>query len=202
MEHRVETKTTAYKATSSDGAGRHHAESATALLSDEHRVIERVLAVLEELTRRPVAESLDNWQKALDFFRGFADGCHHSKEEKILFPALEEHGIPVVGGPLGMMLMEHEEGRGYVKSMFAGLADADRNRAAQALIDNAQSYVRLLRSHIDKEDEILFPMAGAVVSDDEQRQLLKLFEEQEYQESGAGTHEKYLKLVEELESSM
>jgi hemerythrin-like domain-containing protein len=85
-------------------------------------VIERVLGALDALTRRPVVESLGDWKKALDFIRHFADECHHFKEEQVLFPAMEEHGIPKEGGPIGMMLIEHEEGRGYVRDMAAAIA--------------------------------------------------------------------------------
>jgi hemerythrin-like domain-containing protein len=207
MDHRVDTKTiqhghTAYEAMSGYGAGHHHADSATALLSDEHRVIERVLLVLDGLTRKPLAESLDTWQKALEFIRGFADGCHHLKEEKVLFPALEEHGVPIEGGPVGMMLIEHEEGRGYVKRMLAALEEAQTESAQQTLIDNARSYIRLLRLHIEKEDEVLFRMADDVLPPEEHQQLLRAFEEHEAEELGAGVHEKYLKLVKDLESRM
>jgi hemerythrin-like domain-containing protein len=183
----------------SAGCGHHHTEKATALLSDEHRVIERVLAVLERLTKRPVAESLSSWKNALDFIRGFADGCHHFKEEKVLFPAMEAHGIPADGGPIGMMLLEHEEGRGYVKSMLAALEDPQTDTAKQALLSNANSYLRLLKEHIQKEDEILFRMAEDVISAEEQKELLRAFEEHEAQEMGQGVHEKYLAIAAELE---
>ena len=183
------------------GCGHHHFEKATDILSDEHRVIERVLAVLQKLTTRPVENSLDSWRKALDFFSHFADQCHHFKEEQVLFPAMEEHGIPREGGPIGMMLMEHEEGRGHVRSMLAALTLAEaRNEAAKdALLENARAYLRLLREHIQKEDEILFRIADDVIPPDEQKQLLRSFEEHEAKEIGTGVHEKYLKLVEELE---
>ena len=70
------------------------------MLSDEHRVIERVLAVLAEAhALDPWRTRLDSWRKALDFFSHFADQCHHFKEEQVLFPAMEEHGIPREGGP-------------------------------------------------------------------------------------------------------
>jgi hemerythrin-like domain-containing protein len=202
MEDRIDTKPTPLNAMPSAAHGYHDSKSATALLSDEHRVIERVLAVLEKLTRRPVAQSLDTWQKALEFICGFADGCHHLKEEKALFPALEDHGVPIEGGPLGMMLMEHEEGRVYVKSMLAALTDTQTESAQRTLIDNASAYIRLLKSHIEKEDEVLFRMADDVLPPEEQKQLLRAFEEHEAQEVGAGVHEKYLKIVEELERSM
>ena len=140
MENRVEVNKTecaqtAHETKAPGGCGHHHCEKATEVLSDEHRVIERVLAVIEKLTRAPVKDSLDNWKKALDFFRHFADQCHHLKEEKILFPVMEEHGIPRDGGPIGMMLTEHEEARGYVRAMLAAvnLIDA-KNEAAKATL--------------------------------------------------------------------
>ena len=183
------------------GCGHHHFEKATDMLSDEHRVIERVLAVLQKLTTRPVENSLDCWKKALDFFSHFADQCHHFKEEQVLFPAMEERGIPREGGPIGMMLMEHEEGRAYVRAMLSAIALVEtKNEAAkEILVDKAKAYLQLLKEHIQKEDEILFKIADDVISPDEQKQLLRSFEEHEAKEIGTGVHEKYLKLVEELE---
>lgn len=204
MEKRVDTNQALcghalHETKVSTGCGHHHTENATALLGDEHRVIERVLVVLERLTKRPLAPSLDSWKKALDFIRSFADGCHHFKEEKVLFPAMEAHGIPTEGGPIGMMLVEHEEGRGYVRSMLAALEEVQTEATEQTLISNANSYLRLLKEHIQKEDEILFRMADDVVSADEQKELLRAFEEHEAQEMGIGVHEKYLAIAEELE---
>lgn len=201
MEHRIDATHGVREVTPSAGCGHHHADSATALLGDEHRIIERVLAVVEKLAALPVEERLDSWKQALDFIRNFADGCHHLKEEKILFPAMEEHGIPRDGGPVGMMLMEHEEGRSYVRSMLAAIDSVQtKNEAAKEILtDNARAYLRLLREHIQKEDEILFRIADDVISPDEQKELLRSFEQHEAEEMGTGVHEKYLKLVEELE---
>jgi len=206
MENRVEADKpqcvhAAHETQAPSGCAHHHSEKATEVLSDEHRVIERVLTVVEKLTQTPVECAIENWKKALDFFRYFADQCHHFKEEQVLFPAMEEHGVPREGGPIGMMLMEHEEGRGHVRSMLAALTLAEaRNEAAKdALLENARAYLRLLREHIQKEDEILFRIADDVIPPDEQKQLLRSFEEHEAKEIGTGVHEKYLKLVEELE---
>jgi hemerythrin-like domain-containing protein len=182
--------------------GHHHFEKATEVLSDEHRVIERVLAVVEKLATAPVEGSLDSWKKALDFFSHFADQCHHFKEEQVLFPAMEEHGVPKDGGPIGMMLMEHEEGRAYVRAMLSAipLVEAKNEVAKAILFDKAKAYLRFLKDHIQKEDEILFRIADDVISPDEQKQLLRSFEEHEAKEIGEGVHEKYLKIAEELEA--
>jgi len=182
----------------------HHVERATQILSDEHRVIERVLTALDELTRRPVVESAAHWEKALEFFRNFADKCHHFKEEKVLFPAMEEQGIPADGGPIGMMLMEHEQGRAYVRAMSACIARVQsQDRAAiDSLLGDAKAYIRLLREHIQKEDEILFPMADNVIPPDEHKHLLNSFAEHEAVEMGAQTHERYLEIARQLESAV
>jgi hemerythrin-like domain-containing protein len=180
----------------------HQAEKPTQILSDEHRVIERVLGAVEKLAKGPVG-ALGPWKKALDFIRHFADECHHFKEEKVLFPALEEHGIPRDGGPVGMMLMEHEEGRSYVRAMAAAISliEAKNEAAKENLLTSAQAYCRLLREHIQKEDEILFRMADEVISAEEQKILSAAFAQHEAEEMGAGTHEKYLKIAAELESA-
>ena len=186
------------------GCGHRHFEKATEMLSAEHRVIERVLDILQKLTTRPVENLLDHWRKTLDFFSHFADQCHHFKEEQVLFPAMEERGIPREGGPIGMMLMEHEEGRAYVRAMLSAipLAETKNEVAKEILVDKAKAYLQLLKEHIQKEDEILFKIADDVIPADEQKALLRAFEEHEAKEMGEGVHEKYLKLVEELEQSV
>ena len=185
-----------------DSHGAHSAQKPTEVLSDEHRVIERVLASLAKLTRMPVTSSLPKWKEALVFFRHFADQCHHFKEERVLFPALEEHGIPREGGPVGMMLMEHEEGRDHVRSMMSAVEQLEGNAAAQdSLLSHASAYVTLLREHIQKEDDVLFRMADEVIPEDEQKEMLKRFEAHEAEEMGAGAHEKYLRIARELEAA-
>jgi hemerythrin-like domain-containing protein len=161
-----------------------------------------VLSALEQLTRLPLSDSVARWQKALEFFRHFADQCHHFKEEKVLFPAMEARGIPNEGGPIGMMLAEHEEGRAHVRSMIAAIEQLETgNVAAQdLLLSHARAYVTLLREHIQKEDDILFRMADEVIPQGEQREILKRFEEHEAEEMGAGAHEKYLTIAQDLEA--
>ena len=187
-------------ANSQDFSPTDHVDKPTEILSNEHRIIERVLSAVEKLAKGPVA-ALEPWKKALDFFRHFADERHHFKEEKLLFPLMEEHGILIEGGPIGMMLVEHEEGRSYVKAMLAALSlvEAGNESAKESLVSSAQAYCRLLREHIEKEDEILFRMADEVIPADEQKKLLAGFAQHEGEQMAAGAHEKYLKIALALE---
>src|SRR3990172_1630012 len=108
---------------------------ATDVLREEHEVIRRVLASVRELVRRLEAgEDVepDLVEKLLEFITGFADGCHHKKEEDNLFPLLERRGLPRQGGPLAVMLMEHSSGRQLVSDMRAALKEMKSGDVAAA----------------------------------------------------------------------
>ena len=134
------------------------------LLMQEHRTIEQVLEALvsfsEEAirTRRTDPAELARF---VSFLREFADARHHAKEEGVLFQAMAEHGFPTRGGPIAVMLHEHEQGRALVGSLAAladqpgPWSDADLARLGEA----SRSYAALLGAHIHKEDAVLYPMA-------------------------------------------
>lgn len=138
-------------------------------LMDDHRLIEKVLAALDaRLAAGPAAAFPGDFvEEALDFLVHFADGCHHYKEEESLFPALAERGVPVEGGPIGMMLYEHSIGRKCLAGIREHLpAASSGDQDAQARLRNfATEYTGLLRNHIWKEDNILFKMAGQALDD-------------------------------------
>jgi hemerythrin-like domain-containing protein len=177
---------------------------ATEILIEEHQVIERVLTSLEAAARgleagRPIGGAF--FVEVADFIKGFADGCHHKKEEGVLFPAMEVAGVPKHGGPIGAMLAEHEEGRRLTRAMRVAaesLATGEPGAKA-AVVQNALAYVALLKQHIDKEEAVLFPMAGRVIELRRQSELAEAFERIEHEETGEGVHEKYLAMAERLE---
>jgi len=177
---------------------------ATNILSEEHRVIERVLDSLETgaerlASRQPVQPEF--FLSAADFIQGFADGCLHRKEEGVLFKQMEAHGVPVQGGPVGVMLAEHDLGRQYTRALRAAAQElqSGNESAARQVIESAQNYVALLRQHIYKEDNILFPMADRVIPAEQHELVWEGFEHVEHAETGEGVHEKYLALAESLE---
>lgn len=173
---------------------------ATDILMDEHRVIERVLTSLETAAvRLQEGEAVRPgfFIDAADFIKGFADGCHHKKEEGVLFVALVDAGMPQRVGPVAMMLAEHEQGRAFTRGMRAAaerLAGGDAS-AREEVVSNALGYVELLRAHIGKEDHVLFPTAAEMIPSDQQAVLVDRFETIEHEETGEGVHEKYLALA-------
>ena len=176
---------------------------ATEVLMNEHRIIEQVLSCLEALASQARAQGkLDgrSARQALDFFRTFADGCHHAKEERCLFPRVEARGLPRMGGPTGVMLHEHEVGRQHLQAMAAAVerAQAGEPTEVECFARSALDYVRLMREHIFKEDRRLFVIADHALTDQDHEALLQSFEHLEEGDMGEGTHEKYLALANEL----
>jgi hemerythrin-like domain-containing protein len=173
-------------------------------LMKEHEAIQRMLNIVEKVCANLTSgERVDpeHLKQILEFFRIFADECHHGKEEHVLFPALEEAGIPKEGGPIGLMLNEHNLMRGYVKN-FAEAVDryqAGEPQALSKVVHYATDYVATLRQHIDKENNILFPMAEIQLSDEKQTELAEQFESIETEKIGEGKHENLHAVLEHLE---
>ena len=140
----------------------------TEALVTEHRLILRMLAVLERnaiLTRQGSYQNYRFYLDAVDFIRHYADRFHHAKEEDVLFEALVANGMPRENSPVAAMLMEHERGRNYVRAMEAAAKAAlDGATYMDATIaENALAYLEMLREHIAKEDDILYPLAERVI---------------------------------------
>ena len=175
----------------------------TEVLKHEHQIILAVIGAAEREAQRiraTGAVDADAIAKFVDFFRNFADKCHHAKEEKLLFPKLQERGMPAEGGPIGVMLHEHTEGRNHVSGMADAAAAAGRGDAkgATALASHLSSFANLLRGHIYKEDNILFNIADERLSPADQEALSRAFDDVEKNEIGEGVHEQYHQLAHEL----
>ncbi len=173
------------------------------VLMKEHRMIERVLSCLETMAlisdRTGGLESADA-RKAIEFFRGFADGCHHGKEEKLLFDLLEKRGFPSHEGPTAQMTSEHQEGRDLVRSLETAVDEFERGEkgALDQFSDAARRYVSLLRSHIQKEDQCLFPMAFQALSVDDLNWLQREFQSHDVEDAKRQEHTRFERISDEL----
>jgi hemerythrin-like domain-containing protein len=172
----------------------------------EHRAVLVALEILEKVAPAVAAgdgRAVKDLEKLLDFLRGFVDACHHGKEEDVLFPELERLGIPREGGPIGVMLLEHQAGREHIRAMAEGLEGRRLGDpgASAAILEHARGYAELLRSHIHKENSILFPMADRVVPEEAAVVMTRRFEEIERDRVGPGKHEEYHALLHDLKEA-
>jgi hemerythrin-like domain-containing protein len=175
----------------------------TAALVAEHVLIKRMLSLIEHFAPLTATGQFSNWQfyfDGVDFIRQYADRFHHAKEESVLFEALVANGMPRENSPVAAMLLEHEQGRSYVRAMEGGALQAADGKPGQEqfIADNALAYAALLREHISREDEILYPLAERVLPEDVRPGIIAAYARAEA-DAGADFTAKYSLIVAEYE---
>jgi hemerythrin-like domain-containing protein len=173
-------------------------------LSHEHELIRRMISVMEALTvdlRSGTPGIAGDLKEAIRFVRGFADKCHHGKEERLLFPLIASKNQIVANMPVRILTSEHDAGRKLITELEDALTAMEAgNDRASAKADQALTlYARMLRNHIDKEENIVFPLARTLISGEEAGLLAEQFEAVE-EEMGPSAHETFRGILESLEA--
>lgn len=171
----------------------------TAKMVDEHRLIKRMLNILEHNATALLTGTFDDYGfflQAVDFIRSYADRYHHAKEEDVLFEALVENGMPRENSPIAAMLMEHDQGRAHVREMERGAEAALTGTTGMetAIAAQALAYIELLRGHIDKEDTILYPLAERLLPEEMRSGIIERYEIAEAQVP-AGFEARYEEII-------
>jgi len=169
------------------------------MLMHEHRIIEKVMNALDRYTEKVEAGEdvpIADVSSFARFFREFADRCHHGKEENILFERMAASGFSKEAGPLAVMYHEHTMGRQHGKAIGEVGEQTEWTPELRAkFVDNARKYSPLLRSHILKEDSILYPMAIRQLGASEMESIAKECDAFEENVMGDGTHEQFHELA-------
>jgi hemerythrin-like domain-containing protein len=174
---------------------------ATEILRDEHALISTALSLLEIAAMRIEREEpVTPLAPLVEFFRVFADECHHAKEEGVLFPELAQRGLPVEGGPLGVMLAEHDLGRRLLALLAADAARLDEPDTRARFVKSARDYVTLLGRHIEKENRVLFPMAEHYLGEAQDRWVVAGFAT--YDRERTGVRQRFERVLANLERSL
>ena len=173
---------------------------ARGLLMIEHRLIEKMLAVIRAKLKLAEQElAIDPYfvDAAVDFIRVYADRTHHGKEEDILFRELKR--IDLSADDLKRMnelIAEHVFGRQTTQTLVEAnrrYRDGDQAALAQ-VIDCLKTLAAFYPKHIKKEDDVFFPAAHQYFSAEEDQALLAEF----YEFDRKMIHAKYAAVVEAL----
>ena len=174
-------------------------------LLNEHEAVRLTLRILNVMGRQiektGKIDQPGHVQQLFEFFSTFVDRCHHGKEEELLFPALEQVGVSRDGGPVGVMLNEHQQGRDLVakmKTAFSQYLDGDGN-APRRFKKHADRYITLLDFHIDKENNVLFTLAINHLPEDTLAEMKKGFDNIESEKIGEGKHEAFHEMLDSFE---
>jgi PAS domain S-box-containing protein len=153
------------------------------ILLEEHKIL---LQLLEKLTTTAdiigqacdmvyVGDDLTQMKKIVEELSDAEK--HYVREENVLFPVLEKHGITE---PPAIMWMEHDKIRECKKQIY-GMVEKYEARDFQefkkSLVDRARSLNSMLSSHIFKENTVLYPAALKVIPKDEWSGIRSEFDE-------------------------
>lgn len=179
------------------------------LLVEEHNNILK----LNELVRQICigileGNSLDteDFEMMVEFARNYADKYHHGKEEKILFKQMQDTlGKTAENLIKHGMYVEHDLGRMYITEIEETVKLYKQQPKTEYKLDiiaNAVGYTKLLKRHIDKENEVVYTYAERSLAEEIKSQVnddtLK-FEETAKEDK---IKEKYLGILEKLEKKV
>lgn len=175
---------------------------ATNELMLEHQGIELMLEILKTVSKRLLdggAVPPEHLEGILEFLTVFVDKCHHGKEEKYLFRAMEAAGVDHITGHIGVLIYEHEQGRMHIARIKKGLAGTLGVPDMVEVQAAAADYVELMVQHIATENTDVFPLADKVLDADATAKLCENFEKLERERIGAGKHEEFHALLDTLQ---
>ncbi|HSC70443.1 MAG TPA: hemerythrin domain-containing protein [Candidatus Methylomirabilis sp.] len=178
-------------------------DTATQILTREHGLILQSLRAMERHIAALETGGVPDrafFENAIQFLRAFADRGHHGKEEDILFKRMvEDLDYPRNAGPVAVLTSEHERGREFLRGLAQALAVLGQDPAAtQRVIENGRGYIQLLRTHIEREDNVVFPMVDQFLDDADQARLAAEFAECDRREMDSGRYEASLRLLQDL----
>lgn len=147
----------------------------------EHRLIERMIALMGKETQRINDGSAPDTAligAAVDFIRIYADHLHHGKEEKILFDTLSRKPLsPEHKRIMDELLKEHVFGRETIRRLeeARGRYVKGEKDARGSILDAMTALVTLYPKHIEKEDRHFFLPVMSYLAGDEQASMLAEF---------------------------
>ena len=165
----------------------------------DHNTTERVLDAVArglEAPQGPPGRMLTAFR---DYVVGYVDACHNQKEEQHLFPLLEKRGVPRTGGPLAVMLAEHDESKALLQQLVP-LIDRYVQGETTVLAELAHTfsrYAELIKGHFWKETDVLYPLARRVMSSEDAQAVLDGIAATEAH-LGPDTHQRYYQLADTI----
>ncbi len=154
------------------------------LLKQEHREIGRAISVMRSVADRMEAgEEIDPKiiGDILFFLMEFADLCHHGKEEKVLFPALEERAGDAGRKITDRLMADHRIGREHIAAMVKESKNYERDKrgAQEKLAREMMEYISLLTEHIRLENTTFSDLVDRSFSEEEGERLVARCDEVE-----------------------
>jgi len=140
-------------------------ESIRSVLTREHHACDGLVDAFE------ASVSQQQWDKADTLFADFSASMerHLSKEEDVLFPALEQK-MGAGMGPVQVMRAEHENMRQLFSEIRADIAQ----RQSEHCLGLTDTLLMLIQQHNLKEEGMLYAMADQILAAEQGEIIVQL----------------------------
>ncbi|MDQ1146918.1 regulator of cell morphogenesis and NO signaling [Bacillus sp. SORGH_AS 510] len=102
---------------------------------------------------------------------------HSEREEGVLFPMMGAY-IGTTSGPIAVMEYEHDQAKANIASFLERAQGIEATTVEKKkLAELIQNAYFILTEHFSKEENVLFPMAERMLSDEEKAELHKRIQE-------------------------
>lgn len=146
------------------------------IMLDEHEVICQTEEIIENLNKTWETDA-DKYTTTvatlIEFFREYADGFHHRKEEDVLFPAIKDHPDFVLQEIIEEFETHHEDFRAYTVEIENAISDGDFEKSYKEL----NNYLQDLLDHIGAENDELFPLAEGLMEEEDLKTIYFKFKD-------------------------
>jgi hemerythrin-like domain-containing protein len=166
----------------------------------EHRLIEQIIPLIKnEIQNIHNGKRADVIfiEKAVDFFRTYADRTHHGKEEDLLFKELEKKPL---SRDLTRIMKELKDEHVIARKTVRAIIEArqlymdGKDEALKTIFNGLTDLINLYPKHIEKEDKRFFFPVMEYFTNEEQDNMLQDF----WEFDRKMIHEKYQNIMEQM----
>jgi hemerythrin-like domain-containing protein len=136
------------------------------IMLDEHDIISKTESIIKNLNllwETDAEKYMEKVKTLITFFKEYADGYHHFKEEEVLFPAIMNHPDFSLQEIIHEFEEHHQGFRDYTKNIVDAIKNGNYEKSYQEL----NSYLEDLLDHIAAENDELFVLAENLIDDKE-----------------------------------
>lgn len=172
-------------------------------LTKEHKKINELLDIMSKIALKIKSNDVfypNDVEEIVDYLIIIIDNNHHGKEDGVFYPELISSGIPKETAPLSIINYEHTTAKRYLKDISSCVVNCKigNDFSGELLADSLTNYVTVTKNHIQREEEIVFPIANEVLSVEKQNEILQRFDEIEQRNISNSFNDHFNKLLNKL----
>jgi hemerythrin-like domain-containing protein len=172
-------------------------------LITEHKEICELLNIMSVIAENIKSKDVfypNDVDEIIDSMIILLDKSHHGKEEDVFYPELILSGILKEKAPLSINNNEHMLAKRYLNEISSCVVNCKIgiDFSGELLADSLANCVDVIHNHIQREEEIVFPLANEAFSIEKQNEIYKKFEDIEQKNIRHNFNDHLNKLVNNL----